>query len=108
MESRDGCQNDEQSRDAHLSAETRDGDLNAEALADYSAEKSHDVRVGCCGAHVLATANVRVPWARCGCDHVDDRASSSAMADLAEEAVQVESAVVPDASETNSKRRTAS
>ena len=56
-----GCQSDEQSRDAHLSAETRDGDLNAGAPADYSVEKSRGVLVGCCGAHVLATANARVP-----------------------------------------------
>ena len=61
VESRDGCQSDEQSRHAHLSAETRDGDLNVEALADYSAEKSRDVLVGCCGAHARATVNARVP-----------------------------------------------
>ena len=57
----DDCQSDERSRDAHWNAETRDGDLKAEALADCSAEKSRGVLVGCYDAHVLATANARVP-----------------------------------------------
>ena len=61
VESRDGCQSDERSRDAHLNAETRDGDLNAEALADYSVEKSHDVLVGYYDAHAGVTAKARVP-----------------------------------------------
>ena len=34
VKSRDGCQRDERSGDAHLSAETRDGDWNAKTLAD--------------------------------------------------------------------------
>jgi hypothetical protein len=72
--------------------------LYAEAPADYSAEKSRDVLVGCRDVHVLKNANE--PWGQCGFDLVDGHDWGSAST-LLEAAVEVEvdrsTAVVPDA-----------
>ena len=97
-ESHGGYQNGEQSHAGHRSAETRDGGLNAEAPADYSAEKSRDVLVGCRAVRVLRSANE--PWGQCGFDLVDghDWGSASALLEAAVEVVVDRStAVVPDA-----------